>query len=317
MKVLAEAFVKHAIPLIDVAGLQEAFVQQIKKSSKPELPILGYRTTEIVVDGSEAVEGCLSERTVASVAYDFCDKLPCGTPIGKATSGWAACELLGAVLGPNIYISKRFKSRVEDHPQWLGYTCDIVATFQEKPVKRSAKGLAWWPEDALKQLLPQQAQAQPLPQQAQAQQPQQAEECKDIAERMIQAGILYTTHSLVANEAARLRDLAALGPPPPLERVGATAGEPVISGLARRLFSMPRSTAPGATASTVELPTMARPFLPLECLGAGLNPEERADDKCTFCGEMVRECGGDHGDEMRDIGRMEDRYERRGSNRKY
>jgi hypothetical protein len=159
-----------------------------------------------------------------------------------------------------------------------------------------------------------------LNQQAQAQQPQQAEECKDIAERMIQAGILYTTHSLVANEAARLRDLVALGPPPPLERVGATAGEePVISGLARRLFSMPRSTAPGATASTVELPTMARPFpfLPLECLGAGLNPEERADDKCTFCGEMERDCGGDHGDEMRDIGRMEDRYERRGRNRKY
>ena len=152
-KVLAEAFVKYAIPMIDVAKLQEAFIQQIKTSSTPELPIFAYKTTEIVVDGSEAVEGCLSGQTVASVAYEFCDKLPCGTPIGKAVSGWAACELLGAVLGPNIYISKRFKSRVEDHPQWLGYTADIVASFQEKPVKRSSSGLAWWPEAFLNELI--------------------------------------------------------------------------------------------------------------------------------------------------------------------
>lgn len=29
--------------------------------------------------------------------------------------------------------------------------------------------------------------------------------------------------------------------------------------------------------------------------------EERADEKCTFCGKMYRDCGGDHGDEMRQI----------------
>jgi len=29
----------------------------------------------------------------------------------------------------------------------------------------------------------------------------------------------------------------------------------------------------------------------------------RQDSKCTFCGDMVSECGGDHGDEMRDIQR--------------
>jgi len=28
---------------------------------------------------------------------------------------------------------------------------------------------------------------------------------------------------------------------------------------------------------------------------------ERPDEKCTFCGEMYSECGGDHGDEMRQI----------------
>ena len=154
-KLLAEAFVKHAIPLIDVARLQEAFVQEIKKSSKPELPIFAYKTTEITVDGNEAAEDSLSGQTVASVAYEFCDKLPCGTPIGKATTGFAACELLGMVLGPNIHVSKRFKCRNEDHPQWLGYTTDIVASFQEKPVKRSASGLAWWPEAFLNGLLPQ------------------------------------------------------------------------------------------------------------------------------------------------------------------
>ena len=37
--------------------------------------------------------------------------------------------------------------------------------------------------------------------------------------------------------------------------------------------------------------------------------EERADALCTFCGEMERECGGDHGDEMRDIGREHNRDE--------
>lgn len=217
-KLLAEAFVKHAIPMIDASKLQESFLEQIKTTSKPELVIFSYKTTEITVDGSTIAEDSLTGQKVSTVCYEFCDKLPCGTPIGKAVTGFAACELLGMLLGPNIHVNQRFKSRDEDHPQWLGYTSEIVAHFQEKPVKRSSTSLAWWPEDVLKQLLPQQAQAQP-----QAQQPQQAEECKDIAERMIQAGILYTTHSLVANEAARLRDLTALGPPPPLERVGATA----------------------------------------------------------------------------------------------
>ena len=152
-KLLAEAFVKHAIPLIDAARLQEAFVQQIKTNIKPELPIFSYKTTEITVDGNEVAEDSLCGQTVASMAYEFCDKLPCGTPIGKAISGWAACELLGMVLGPNIHVKTRFKCRNEDHPQWLGYTADIVAQFQEKPLKRSASGLAWWPEAFLKELV--------------------------------------------------------------------------------------------------------------------------------------------------------------------
>jgi len=29
--------------------------------------------------------------------------------------------------------------------------------------------------------------------------------------------------------------------------------------------------------------------------------EDRPDEKCTFCDEMYSECGGDHGDEMRQI----------------
>jgi len=152
-KLLAEAFVKHAIPQIDPGKLQEAFVQQIKTNIKPELPIFSYKTTEITVDGSTAAEDSLCGQTVASMAYEFCDKLPCGTPIGKAISGWAACELLGMVLGPNIHVKTRFKCRNEDHPQWLGYTSEIVAQFQEKPLKRSASGLAWWPEAFLKELV--------------------------------------------------------------------------------------------------------------------------------------------------------------------
>ena len=43
----------------------------------------------------------------------------------------------------------------------------------------------------------------------------------------------------------------------------------------------------------------------------GVVYDERDDQECTFCGEMERECGGDHADEMRDIGRMEDLYETR------
>jgi len=206
-KVLAEAFVKHALPLINVARLQEAFIQKIKTSSKPELPIFAYKTTEITVDGNTIAEDSLSTRTVASMAYDFCGKLPCGTPIGKAMSGWAACELLGAVLGPNIYISKRFKSKIEDHPQWIGYTCDIIASFQEKPVKRSASGLAWWPETFLKELIPQ-------------------------------------------------------------------------------------KRPEGGATSTVETPSSVE--LPYDKYW-----DERDDQKCTYCGQMESDCGGDHGDDMR------------------
>ena len=34
-----------------------------------------------------------------------------------------------------------------------------------------------------------------------------------------------------------------------------------------------------------------------------MNDDDRSyeDDVCTFCGQMISECGGDHGDEMRDI----------------
>jgi len=32
-----------------------------------------------------------------------------------------------------------------------------------------------------------------------------------------------------------------------------------------------------------------------------IEQEDRPDEKCTFCGEMESECGGDHVDEMRDI----------------
>ena len=288
-KVLAEAFVKYAIPMIDASRVQEAFVQQIKLTSKPELPIFAYKTTEISVDGSTIAEDSLSGQTVASVAYDFCDKLPCGTPIGKAMSGFAACELLGMVLGPNIHVKTRFKSRDEDHPQWLGYTSDIVASFQEKPVKRSASALAWWPEAFLNELMPQK---------------------KEVVWTRGADGMMRCPGGGLNLQDARTNMLwqtrLDIGPPPPLERVG--TGEPVISGLARRLFSMPRSTAPGAQEDGAP---PARPFLPLECLGAGLNPEERDDQKCTFCGEMERECGGDHVDEMRDIERMECRYEKR------
>jgi hypothetical protein len=44
-----------------------------------------------------------------------------------------------------------------------------------------------------------------------------------------------------------------------------------------------------------------------------VNEEEeywRQDSKCTFCGAMESDCGGDHGDEMRDIMRE---HRRRGS----
>ena len=53
-----------------------------------------------------------------------------------------------------------------------------------------------------------------------------------------------------------------------------------------------------------------RPPSPVERIGATAGDDERPDMKCTFCGEMDSECGGDHGDEMREIGRMEEKYSR-------
>ena len=285
-KVLAEAFVKHAIPMIDVAGLQEAFIQKIKTSSKPEVPIFAYKTTEITVDGNEPAEDSFSGQTVASMAYEFCDKLPCGTPIGKAISGFAACELLGMVLGPNIYIKTRFLSSDQDHPQWVGYTNDIVASFQEKPVKRSATGLAWWPEAFLNELMPQ----------------------KDVVP------------GTLANP---------IGPPPPLERVGATAGdEPTKPPSVWNTtdcgechgedFSLEKGYVFSEAwyTSTSRLKYYVRPEFVTENLeqleqmvaeehaarsSAKVDSylDERPDMKCTYCGEMYSVCGGDHGDDMR------------------
>ena len=207
-KVLAEAFVKHALPLIDAGKLQEAFIEQIKKSSKPEVIIFSYKATEIVVDGSTIAEDSLTQQTVSTVAYEFCDKLPCGTPIGKSVFGWAACELLGMVLGPNIHVRKQFKCRNEDHPQWLGYTCDIVASFQEKPVKRSATGLQWWPESFLNELMPQK---------------------KEVVWTRGPDGMMRCPNGGINLQDARTHWLWStridIGPPPPLERVGATAGD--------------------------------------------------------------------------------------------
>lgn len=296
-KLLAEAFVKHAIPQIDPGKLQEAFVQQIKNSLKPELPIFSYKTTEITVDGNTAAEDSLCGQTVASMAYEFCDKLPCGTPIGKAISGWAACELLGMILGPNIHVKTRFKCRNEDHPQWLGYTADIVAQFQEKPLKRSASGLAWWPEAFLKELV---TPAVPLSQLERSSEsllnallelPKKKEavlaaDCVEsileesrrqcgreraelfLKEREASEGVVWTRDAdgimRCPGGGMNLQDprtnvlwQTRLPPelvpgPPPLERVGATPGEPVISGVARSVLSIPRGD------------YGTRPFPPLE-----------------------------------------------------
>jgi hypothetical protein len=334
-KMLAEAFVKHAIPLIDATRLQEAFVQQIKISLKPELPIFAYKTTEITVNGSTIADDSLCGQTVASMAYEFCDKLPCGTPIGKAISGWSACELLGMVLGPNIHVKTRFKCRNEDHPQWLGYTADIVASFQEKPVKRSATGLAWWPDTFLKELIAPTG-GRPF---------QQLERSSESLlnalltasalpqERSGSEGVVWTRGAdgmmRCPGGGMNLQDPRTnmlwqtrldIAPPPPFERAGATAEDyPAMSGLARRLFSIPCSTA-----SYIYTPSPADamgPPPPLERVGATAGDQDESaieyaesdedtnaylerhaeDRKCTFCGLMESDCGGDHVDEMRDI----------------
>ena len=129
-----------------------------------------------------------------------------------------------------------------------------------------------------------------------------------------------------------------LAPPPPLERVGATAGEQESQTTWRphRLFAIQRDRrsalslctrgpnppleSAGATAGT-DLPKCRycgemhdyddhEPWKYCPCTFCGKRYEEcmyscvgndMRDEKCTFCGEMESECGGDHSSEQRYI----------------
>ena len=235
VKVLAEAFVKHVLPLID-PYLQERFVEQIKATSKPELIIFSYKATHILTDPSAIPEDTFTGKKVSTICYEFCDKLPCGTPIRKALSGWASCELLGMVLGANIHVRKQFRSQDEEHLDWTGCTFDLIAEFQKNPVKRSSSGLQWWPEAFLNELISK----------------------KDSTRE-----------------------------PPPL----ATGKEDDQVIWTRGTDGLMRSPGGG-----INLQDARTHWL-------WSTRDERDYQKCTFCGEMERECGGDHVDEMRYIER--------------
>jgi len=302
MKVLAEAFVKHVIPMIDGSRVQEAFVQQIKVTSKPELVLFSYKTTEITVDGNEAAEDSLSGQTVASMAYEFCDKLPCGTPIGKAMSGFAACELLGMILGPNIHVKTRFKSRGEDHPQWLGYTSEIVASFQEKPVKRSASGLAWWPETFLKELITSTAGATTQQFERSSESLLNALLATDASPESNSEDVVWTRDAdgvmRCPGNGMDLRDPRTNA----LWQCGLASDAPkeqTVPGGARRFFSIERDRRAVLRCSRPDPILDFKHNSRTQKLPHGTYLDERDDQKCTYCGQMESDCGGDHGDDMR------------------
>ena len=150
-KVLAEALVNHVLP--KVVDLEKEFLERIKKGLPAEVPIFTYQATELLVNGSTPIEGFFittvaPSRTVASLAYDVCDRLPCGTTIGKAVAGWAALELLSTALGSNIRVYKHRGEKCDynSRPEFNAYFYTLVARLENKPLERSANSLAWWPQ---------------------------------------------------------------------------------------------------------------------------------------------------------------------------
>ena len=149
-KVLAEALVNHVLP--KVVDLEKEFLERINKGLPAEVPIFTYQSTELLVNGSTPIEGFFintvsPSRTVASLAYDVCDRLPCGTTIGKAVAGWAALELLSTALGPNIRVYKHRGEKCDynSRPEFNAYFYTLVARLEKKPLTRSLNALTWWP----------------------------------------------------------------------------------------------------------------------------------------------------------------------------
>lgn len=202
-KILAEALVNHILPkLVD---LENQFLERINKGLSAEVPIFSYQSTELLVNGSTSIESFFIDRigpsrTVASLAYEACDHLPCGTAIGKAVSSWTALELLSTAIGPNIRV---YKQRGEKSwsccAEFDTYFYSLVARLEDKPLERSPLAVQLWPN----------------------------------AEQIC------------------VRD--------------------------------------GVVCWDAPVEICTEEF------------DERQDEKCTFCGQMDSECGGDHGDEMREI----------------
>ena len=151
-KLLAEALVNHVLPKVAALDLEKEFLQRINKGLSAEVPIFDYQATELMVNGSTSVERFFintvaPSRTVASLAYEVCDRLPCGTTIGKAVSGWAALELLSTAIGPNIRVYKHRgeKITINCSPEFDAYFYTLVARLENKPLTRSFNALQWWP----------------------------------------------------------------------------------------------------------------------------------------------------------------------------
>ena len=141
-KVLAESFVNHALPMIVLQDLEKNFLALIKKGLPVEEPIFIYQTTRLLEDPNSIAEGFSTK--VSTLAREHCDCLPCGTPIGKATSGWAALELLGTILGPNIRVSKK-EEVIDRYASFIVLRVALIASLQDKPLKRSGSADLWWP----------------------------------------------------------------------------------------------------------------------------------------------------------------------------
>ena len=190
-KLHAEAFVNHVLPKVAEMDLQNKMLALIKEGLPVEVPIFTYLTTRLLADPNSIPEGFNTK--VSTLAREYCDHLPCGLAIGKAVAGWVALSLLGTAIGDSILVTKK-REEFDKHTSFVVMKVILIATIQEKPLKRYPLSLEWWP----------------------------------LADRIT-----------------------------------------VIDG---------------------------KVIWPSED-----TYEERPDEKCTFCGEMYSECGGDHGDEMRDI----------------
>ena len=281
-KRLIKSFINYVLPSIERLNLQAKFQDLMAKDLPTEVEIYTYAAVTLKMDGSTMVHhggDFLLRGTdrplvkLATAAYPHCSKMPCGTPVNKAATS-DALKLLSIILGPNVQVYKKHHDQW-DSEYWMHQRVSIMAVFRVKPFNQS------WPH--IKEMFP------------------EAEQISIVDDK-----VCWTKPTRSVPSSTEVNCCAN----PPTE----------VSGLPPRTLTVLPGVAHAAQTGwegidgevgTIEstswgifdLAPCGRPLC-AECgkIQYVCHCKEFYDDrdkKCTYCGQMIADCGEDHGDDMR------------------